>query len=82
MACAVRHLRLDEISSSVITSGGICGCGRPTATRFVPLSEYTTAGVPRRLMKRRKAIRNESMSSEKDTSRWTALVAKHVNIQP
>ena len=50
--------------------------------KFVPLSLNMCSGGPRRLLNWRNAWVKESISSEKATSRWTALLDMHVNIHP
>ena len=50
--------------------------------RLVTLSLYTFSGTPRRLEKRWKAAIKESAVKLWATSRWTALVVRHVNKHP
>uniref|UniRef100_A0A8D8ACR3 (northern house mosquito) hypothetical protein n=1 Tax=Culex pipiens TaxID=7175 RepID=A0A8D8ACR3_CULPI len=45
--------------------------------KFVPLSEYSSDGVPRRFTNRCRAARNPSVVREPTNSRCTALIAMH-----
>ena len=51
-------------------------------TKFVPLSDQMTEGVPRRAMKRFIPITQELASIDGTTSRLTARVVMHVNKKP
>uniref|UniRef100_A0A8D7ZXE7 (northern house mosquito) hypothetical protein n=1 Tax=Culex pipiens TaxID=7175 RepID=A0A8D7ZXE7_CULPI len=48
-------------------------------TKFVPLSEYMSAGFPRRATNRRSAWRNLAVDRSETSSKWTALVPKQTN---
>jgi hypothetical protein len=71
------HQKMADLPSDRVTPDV-----RSAPTKFVPLSERITSGIPLRDINRLIALMQESVSREFAISKCTALTFKQVNMTP